>query len=169
MKAASACNFSRYIGIDYSGAQTPTSSLPGLRVYMAERSAAPVEVRPSQGLKKHWTRRGVAEWLVARLSENEPASGQPTPVSRSLWSVRPTNGPRNHAELETPIRSEGVNPLSEERRDRRCDNQQNDQDGRERRGESRPPGTTFVHLKGDWVPPSPSVRRPPRPIARLPD
>jgi hypothetical protein len=65
--------FARYIGIDYSGAQTPTSSLPGLRVYMAERSAAPVEVRPSQGLKKHWTRCGVAEWLVARLTENEPA------------------------------------------------------------------------------------------------
>lgn len=65
--------FARYVGIDYSGAQTPTSSLPGLRVYMAERNAAPVEVRPSQGLKKHWTRRGVAEWLVARLSENEPA------------------------------------------------------------------------------------------------
>ncbi len=25
--------FERYIGIDYSGAETPTSSLPGLRVY----------------------------------------------------------------------------------------------------------------------------------------
>lgn len=65
--------FTRYIGIDYSGAQTPTSSLPGLRVYLAERDAAPFEVRPSQGPKKHWTRRGVAEWLVTRLSENEPA------------------------------------------------------------------------------------------------
>lgn len=28
--------FARYIGIDYSGAQTPTASLPGLRVYLAE-------------------------------------------------------------------------------------------------------------------------------------
>lgn len=73
MKAASACSFSRHIGIDYSGAQTPTSSLPGLRVYVAERSAVPVEVRPSHGPKKHWTRRGIAEWLVAQLSENEPA------------------------------------------------------------------------------------------------
>jgi hypothetical protein len=25
--------FERYLGIDYSGAQTPTSSLPGLRLY----------------------------------------------------------------------------------------------------------------------------------------
>lgn len=25
--------FDRYIGIDYSGAQTPSSSLPGLRMY----------------------------------------------------------------------------------------------------------------------------------------
>lgn len=63
--------FSRYIGIDYSGAQTPTSSLSGLRVYVAARDACPVEVRPSHGPKKYWTRRGVAEWLVARLSENE--------------------------------------------------------------------------------------------------
>jgi hypothetical protein len=27
--------FERYIGIDYSGAATPTSSLKGLRVYLA--------------------------------------------------------------------------------------------------------------------------------------
>jgi len=26
--------FTRYIGIDYSGAETPTSSLKGLRVYL---------------------------------------------------------------------------------------------------------------------------------------
>ncbi len=28
--------FTRHIGIDYSGAQTPTASLKGLRVYLAE-------------------------------------------------------------------------------------------------------------------------------------
>ena len=28
--------FARYIGIDYSGAQTPTASLKGLRIYMAD-------------------------------------------------------------------------------------------------------------------------------------
>jgi len=64
--------FDRYIGIDYSGAQTPTSSLPGLRVYMADRTTPPLEVQPPPSPRKYWTRRGVAEWLVARLSEDRP-------------------------------------------------------------------------------------------------
>jgi hypothetical protein len=34
--------FARYIGIDYSGAETPSSSLKGLRVYLAEGNASPV-------------------------------------------------------------------------------------------------------------------------------
>jgi hypothetical protein len=37
-------NFERYIGIDYSGAQTPTASLPGLRAYLAEGDALAVEI-----------------------------------------------------------------------------------------------------------------------------
>jgi hypothetical protein len=55
-------NFDRYIGIDYSGAQTPTSSLSGLRVYLADRATAPVEVQPPPSPRKYWTRRGIAEW-----------------------------------------------------------------------------------------------------------
>ncbi len=62
--------FARYIGIDYSGAETPTASLKGLRVYLAEGAAPPEEVPPPPSAKKYWTRRGVAEWLVARLSED---------------------------------------------------------------------------------------------------
>lgn len=64
--------FDRYIGIDYSGAQTPTSSLKPLRVYMADRASLPVEVQPPLGPRKYWTRRGIAGWLVARLSEAPP-------------------------------------------------------------------------------------------------
>ena len=64
--------FKRYIGIDYSGAQTPTASLKGLRVYLAEENASPVEVLPPPSPRKYWTRRGIAEWLVERLSENWP-------------------------------------------------------------------------------------------------
>jgi len=64
--------FDRYIGIDYSGAETPTASLKGLRVYLAEGDAPPVEVLPPPSLKKYWTRRGMAEWLVDRLSEDSP-------------------------------------------------------------------------------------------------
>ena len=61
--------FQRYIGIDYSGAQTPTSSLKGLRVYAADRLTAPQEVEPPPSPRKYWTRRGITEWLVERLSE----------------------------------------------------------------------------------------------------
>ncbi len=47
--------FARYIGIDYPGAETPSASLKGLRVYMADRNIAidPNDLkahgRPSRG------------------------------------------------------------------------------------------------------------------------
>jgi hypothetical protein len=63
--------FARTIGIDYSGAQTPHDSLCGLRVYLAEGDAAPVEVLPPPSFKMYWTRRGIAGWLVERLSEDK--------------------------------------------------------------------------------------------------
>ena len=59
--------FARYIGIDYSGAQTPTSSLPGLRLYAADTAHAPEEIEPPLSPRKYWTRRGLAEWLVTEL------------------------------------------------------------------------------------------------------
>jgi hypothetical protein len=65
--------FSRYIGIDYSGAETPTSSLKGLRIYTALPTGPIVEVPPPPGPRKYWTRRGVAEWLVAELRDGPPA------------------------------------------------------------------------------------------------
>ena len=64
--------FVRYIGIDYSGAKTPTASLKGLRVYLAEGYAAPQEVLPPPSRRKYWTRRGIAEWLVEWLPEDAP-------------------------------------------------------------------------------------------------
>ena len=64
--------FDRYIGIDYSGAEAPTASLKGLRVYLAEGDAPPVEVLPPPSPKKYWTQCGIAEWLVYRLSEDSP-------------------------------------------------------------------------------------------------
>jgi len=62
----------RYVGIDYSGAETPTASLKRLRVYVATRRSPPVEVQPPASPRKYWTRRGVAGWLVERLSEELP-------------------------------------------------------------------------------------------------
>lgn len=63
--------FDRIIGIDYSGAQTPTNSLPGLRIYLAEGDE-PVEVPPPPSFKKYWTRRAIAHWLVERLAVDTP-------------------------------------------------------------------------------------------------
>ena len=64
--------FERYIGIDYSGAQTPTSSLKALRVYTADKASLPVEVQPPLSPRKYWTRRDIAKWLVQQLSEDRP-------------------------------------------------------------------------------------------------
>jgi hypothetical protein len=64
--------FAHYIGIDYSGAGTPTASLKGLRVYLAKGDAPPVEVPPPPSPRKYWTRRGIAKWLVGRLAEDSP-------------------------------------------------------------------------------------------------
>jgi hypothetical protein len=64
--------FSRYVGIDYSGAKTPTASLRGLRIYEADRESMPTEVPPPPSPRKYWTRRGLAEWLVERLGQNQP-------------------------------------------------------------------------------------------------
>lgn len=64
--------FDRYVGIDYSGAETPTASLKGLRVYTAERTSPPGEVHPPAGPRKYWTRRGIAEWLATLLAEDRP-------------------------------------------------------------------------------------------------
>ncbi|CAA6603761.1 conserved hypothetical protein [Rhodospirillaceae bacterium LM-1] len=70
--ASISTSFKRFIGIDYSGAETPTSSLKGVRVYMAEAGAKPVEILPPPSLRKYWTRKGVAEWLVERLGDDVP-------------------------------------------------------------------------------------------------
>lgn len=63
--------FDCYIGIDYSGAETPTSRLKGLRVYLADHKSLPEEVQPPLSPRKYWTRRGIAEWLEERLKEDQ--------------------------------------------------------------------------------------------------
>jgi hypothetical protein len=64
--------FHRYVGIDYSGAQTPISSLKGLRVYMTDGVTPPSEVEPPQSPRKYWTRRGIAAWLEEMFFEDRP-------------------------------------------------------------------------------------------------
>ena len=64
--------FKRYVGIDYSGAETPTSGLKGLRVYMATSEDEAEEVMPPSGPKRYWTRQAVAHWLLETLSQPTP-------------------------------------------------------------------------------------------------
>lgn len=64
--------FSRYIGIDYSGAETPDSSLKGLLVFESGHRSGPVEIEPPPSPRKYWTRRGLAEWLAEQLSGDAP-------------------------------------------------------------------------------------------------
>lgn len=66
-------SFFRYIGIDYSGAQTPRSGLKGLRVYMAEPETEPQEIFPIQMTPKWWSREALALWLVQTLRDSPPA------------------------------------------------------------------------------------------------
>ena len=66
-------DFDLYIGIDYSGAQTPTSRLKGLRVYAARAGEEPRQVRTRaikkflasgnnnpQSVPRYWTRSEIA-------------------------------------------------------------------------------------------------------------
>lgn len=64
--------FDRYVGVDYSGAETAESSLKGLRVYLAQADAEPSEIEPPPSPRKYWTRRGLARWLAELLSEGTP-------------------------------------------------------------------------------------------------
>jgi hypothetical protein len=61
-------DFSLHIGIDYSGAQTPTSRLAGLQVYAA--TTGPPERIPTPAAPEskswNWTRQEIAEWLIAQ-------------------------------------------------------------------------------------------------------
>ena len=64
--------FHSYIGIDYSGAQTPKSRLKGLQVYRASRDSEPIKVStPAQGAK-NWSRLEVAQYCLQALETGEP-------------------------------------------------------------------------------------------------
>lgn len=65
--------FRLYIGIDYSGAETPEASLKGLRVYMADQDNPPWEVPPPPSSRKYWTRCGLAHWLAELLAGDRQA------------------------------------------------------------------------------------------------
>ncbi len=83
--------FERYIGIDYSGAQTPTSSLKPLRVYAAGRSTAPQEVGPPPFCPR--CGRGNQQADSSILTEGSPTAQEPTEPSVSPGEVGRWNHP----------------------------------------------------------------------------
>ncbi|WP_096704080.1 hypothetical protein [Magnetospirillum sp. 15-1] len=71
-------SFTRYIGIDYSGAEVPKANLKGLRVYSTDGTADPVEISPPPSSmpnptkRRYWSRKDIAHWLVEQLSGDRP-------------------------------------------------------------------------------------------------
>ncbi len=76
--------FSLFVGIDYSGAETPTSRLPGLRAYAARPGETPEAVTTpaavqslgkthKQSLPRYWTRAEIAHWIIALVKQGEHA------------------------------------------------------------------------------------------------
>lgn len=65
-------HFTRYIGIDYSGAKTADDSCNGIRTFMAKGSEEPTHVQPPPSPRRYWTRRGLAEWLCNKLGDDTP-------------------------------------------------------------------------------------------------
>jgi len=69
--------FDRYIGIDYSGAETPISSLNGLRVYPADRLSTPEEVYPPRSPLRDADNNGsLAKFFKPELTPPEQAIAQ---------------------------------------------------------------------------------------------
>ena len=59
--------FSRYVGIDYSGAEAPVSRLRPLQVYACEGGLPPSPVAPYDARAKNWCRKEVARFMRETL------------------------------------------------------------------------------------------------------
>lgn len=76
--------FTQFVGIDYSGAQSPTSRLKGLQVCVAQPGTTPMQVvtpaaaaasarGESHSAPRHWTRSEIALWIIDLIKRGEPA------------------------------------------------------------------------------------------------
>ncbi|MCB1748979.1 MAG: hypothetical protein H6977_16900 [Gammaproteobacteria bacterium] len=64
--------FTRYIGIDYSGAEAPVSRLRALQVYACAGDAEAVAVEPYDRRARNWCRKEVARFVHESLLGDEP-------------------------------------------------------------------------------------------------
>ena len=63
-------NFSRYIGVDYSGAGMATERQSGIRVLLAQAGGQPELELDAGG--RNWSRVTLTSWLAERLKEPQP-------------------------------------------------------------------------------------------------
>ncbi len=64
--------FQHYIGIDYSGAQTPESRLKALQVFAARLGSEPQKIATPAAGAKNWSRKEVAQFCQQALESGEP-------------------------------------------------------------------------------------------------
>lgn len=66
VEGADALKFDWHIGIDYSGAETPTSRLSGLQIFVASAGMLPSRVNAEPDHRTwNWTRKKIAAWLIS--------------------------------------------------------------------------------------------------------
>ncbi len=68
----SMARFAAHCGIDYSGAKTAHDRLPGLRIFLSKDLGEPQEIRQPSDPLRHWSRAGLAEWLIDLLGDTVP-------------------------------------------------------------------------------------------------
>lgn len=64
--------FQHYVGIDYSGAETPVSRLKGLQVFCATVNKEPTKMITPKGDRLNWTRSEIAHWCAEHLLKKSP-------------------------------------------------------------------------------------------------
>lgn len=64
--------FSRYIGIDYSGAQTAESRLRALQLFAADAVDTPAKISTKVTGAKNWTRQEIAQYCRAAIDSRNP-------------------------------------------------------------------------------------------------
>jgi hypothetical protein len=85
--------FTRYCGIDYSGAKTVHDRLPGLRVFLSKDLGEPQEICQPSDPPRHWSRAGLAFSFPETYFKEQRLSGDWTSFLRDFQSRCPADEP----------------------------------------------------------------------------